>query len=604
MTTYELAIKPMGPLYGHHDQSAVLFEDGDVVFGVEEERFTREKHALETFPKESVKACLEHAQIEMGDLDRVLVPFEPSLMYERIWPLSKRYLFYAPELDKLHRIWNVKNILKSQVRAQLIPTRRIEGRLSEIGTPVPPIETKRHHACHAASAFYPTDFDEALVLTIDGRGENDATVVWRADQSGLERLRTYDYPNSLGLLYGIVTAYLGFYIQNGEGKVMGLAPYGRPNDDIESSLRSQIETGLEYDVTEITDGLVYRGTKRLEELFGRPRRLASHEQQFVLEESDRTLYDQDGPSVDAQIEDKGPSEFDQWEKDLAFVTQQLLEETVVDIIEHYADRLGISNVCLAGGVALNCKMNKRVMESEYVDDVFVQPVANDAGVPIGAGYLDQDPSDVSPQTTVYWGPDYQSDEIEECLEERKISYEQPDDLERAVAERIADGDLVGWFQGRMEMGPRALGNRSILADPRTAESRDRVNEYVKHREGWRPFAPSMLEEAVDEYLVDGKPAPFMIKTFDVDPERKDEIEAVVHPADDTTRPQTVNEDQNPRYYRLLSEFEDITGVPVLLNTSFNDHAEPIVNTPTEAIKDFYGMGLDVLVLNDYLVEKQ
>lgn len=603
MTRYTLAIKPMGPLYGHHDQSAVLFEDGKLIFGVEEERFTREKHALESFPKNSIEACLEHAELEMRDIDQVLVPFEPKEMYKRTWPLSKRYLFYAPELDNLHRIWNLRNIAKSQIRARLIPTKRIRGRLSDIGTPVPPIETKRHHACHAASAFHPTDFDEALVVTIDGRGENDATVVWKADQSGLERLRSYQYPNSLGLFFAIVTAYLGFFIQNGEGKVMGLAPYGSYNKDIESALRSEITTGVNHDVTSITDGLVYRGTKRLEQLFDRPRRLASTEQPFVLDESERTLYSQDGPSLNKESR-PSPGNFDQWEKDLAFTAQRLLEESVVDIVEHYAAEHGLSNVCLAGGVALNCKMNKRVMESDIVDELFVQPVANDAGAPVGAGYLDQSPADVESQSTVYWGPSYGEDNVESLLDEVKANYHEPENLEREIAERIADGQIVGWFQGRMEMGPRALGNRSILADPRTAASRDRVNKYVKHREEWRPFAPSIKESAASEYFENAQQAPFMIKTFDVKPEKLDEIEAVVHPSDDTTRPQTVNEKQNPRYHRLLSELEDITGVPVVLNTSFNDHAEPIVNTPGEALKDFYGMGLDTLVLNDYVLDKQ
>lgn len=298
-----------------------------------------------------------------------------------------------------------------------------------------------------------------------------------------------------------------------------------------------------------------------------------------------------------------PGEFTQWEKDLAYTAQKLLEETVVDIVETYMDSTDTQNIALAGGVALNCKMNKRLRDSDAIGDVFIQPAAHDAGLPMGAGMLERPPTEVSDLETVYYGPEYETDEIKGLLETNKIAYSEPNSVERYLAERLADGALVGWFNGRLELGPRALGNRSILADPRSVDSRDKVNRFVKHREEWRPFAPSMLEAAADEYLVDGKPAPFMITTFDVEPDKREEIPAVLHPADDTTRPQTVNRDQNPRYHRLISEFADITGVPVVLNTSFNDHAEPIVTTPTEALKDFFGMGLDVLALQDVIVEK-
>jgi carbamoyltransferase len=213
------------------------------------------------------------------------------------------------------------------------------------------------------------------------------------------------------------------------------------------------------------------------------------------------------------------------------------------------------------------------------------------------------PADVEPMTNVYFGPQYSDDDIEDVLAEIKLDYRKSDDVVAAIAQEIADGSLVGWFQGRLEVGPRALGNRSILADPRSVESRDNVNKYVKHREEWRPFAPSMKEEAVDEYLVDATQSPFMIKTYDVREDKQGVVPALLHAGDGTTRPQTVNAEQNPRYYALLSEFENLTGIPMLLNTSFNDHGEPIVNRPSEAIKDFYGMGLDVLVLGDYVLEK-
>ncbi|MFC4541360.1 carbamoyltransferase [Halosolutus amylolyticus] len=570
MTDYLLAFKPAIGLYGQHDPSAVLFEDGTPVFGVEEERYTREKHATETFPERAIRACLDHRDLTLSDVDRVLLPYDPQLRGN----LTAHYLTDAVRAPGLARkLSALEGTVVTEARSRFVPTRQIENRLASIGTPVPPIETISHHRCHAASAFHPSGFEEGVVLTVDAKGEYDSTVVWYADEDGLTRTHTYEHPNSLGLFFAIVTEYLGYRMFNGEGKVMGLAPYGEDNSEIEGVLRDLIDTGADYDVTELTKRWgTGHGVELLEDAFGRPR-------------------------------NETPGEFDQWEKDLAHTAQKLLEETVVAIAESAVEQLGTANVALAGGVALNCKLNQRVRESPAVDDVFVQPVAHDAGLALGAGWSRQRPADVDRQTTVYLGPEYETDEIRSTLETNKLAYAEPDDVARYVAKRLADGDLVGWFQGRMEMGPRALGARSILADPRTAASRDRVNRFVKHREEWRPFAPSMLESAAAEYLVDGEPAPFMIDAFDVDPAKTGNLEAVLHPADDSTRPQTVREDQHPRYHRLISEFAEITGVPVVLNTSFNDHAEPIVRTPTQAIKDFYGMGLDVLVLEDLVLEK-
>ncbi|RRJ29424.1 carbamoyltransferase family protein [Halocatena pleomorpha] len=570
MTDYLLAFKPAIGLYGQHDPSAVLFEDGRAVFGVEEERYTREKHATDTFPRRAIQACLDYRELTLPDLDRILLPYEPRLRGE----IVSHYVTDALKAPGVARkLFTLEETLITHVRSRLVPTRQIENRLESIGTPVPPIETIPHHRCHAASAFYPSGFDEGVVLTIDAKGEYDSTVVWRADADGLTRVHTYEHPNSLGLFFAVITEYLGYRMFNGEGKVMGLAPYGEDNPEIENVLRDLIDVGADYDVTALTKSWgTDHGVETLEEAFDRP-------------------------------QNETPGEFNQWEKDLAYVAQKLLEETVVNIAEAAVDPLGTTNVAIAGGVALNCKLNKRVRESPLIDDVFVQPVAHDAGLALGAGWARQRPAAVDRQTDIYLGPEYGTEEIRSTLKTNKLEYAEPDDLERYVAERLADGNLVGWFQGRMELGPRALGARSILADPRTAASRDRVNRFVKHREEWRPFAPSMLESAAEEYLINGGPAPFMIDAYDVRPEKTKDLAAVLHPADDSTRPQTVREDQHPRYHRLISEFAALTGVPVLLNTSFNDHAEPIVRTPTQAIKDFYGMGLDVLVLEDFVIEK-
>lgn len=571
MAEYVLAFKPAIPMFGSHDPSAAIFEDGSLKFGIEEERLTRTKHAEGTFPKRSIEACLDRFDLELADVDSLVVPYLPELR-NKIFTDDLRRELRNDEHSLLKKLGYPFVISKRHLSRRLFPLDGVRDRLSEIGTPIPAIEMREHHACHAASAFHPSGLSEALVVTIDGRGEYDSTVVWHGTPDGLERLRTFEYPNSLGHFFGVVTEYLGYRSFNGEGKVMGLAPYGEANEEITSRLRSVLDTSAEYDVTDLTEGGIDEGVDRLESLFDRPR-------------------------------NRTPGEFDQWEKDLAYAAQRLLEETVERLVAAQLAHVPTDDVALAGGVALNCKLNKRIMQMAETDEVFIQPVAHDAGLAVGAGYLDQRPATVEPMTTVYWGPEHDDAAIESLLEVNKLQYTEPDDPVRYTAEQLADGKLVGWFQGRMEMGPRALGNRSILADPRTKASLDRVNEYVKHREAWRPFAPSMLEEAMDEYLVDAEPSHYMIKTFETVPDRRDDIEAVVHPADKTTRPQTVRQSHNPRYHRLISEFADITDVPVLLNTSFNDHAEPIVTTPSEAIKDFYGMGLDMLVVEDYVLEK-
>ena len=569
MTDFVMGVHPAQRSMGFHDPAAAIFEDGVLRYGAEEERFRRVKHANGQFPAEAIRACLDHCGIGLADLTKVVVPWDISLRRKKLHP---SFLIDAVTNDTSIP----KRVAKLAQYAYwgFFPEKTmagVEAALSALGDDAPPIEVRPHHACHAASAFYPSGFETATVFTIDGEGEYDSTVVWRATPDGLERVRTYNGYNSLGGLYGAVTEFLGFRAYNGEGKVMGLAPYGERNPEIEGRLREVINTGVDYDVSTVAAAGPSQGAKRLESILGRER---THD----------------------------TSEFTDWEKDLAHTTQYLLEAIVTDLVDTYVDPAD-GNVCLAGGVTLNCKLNKRVMELESVDDLFIQPVAHDAGTALGAGLLEYDPATVPKMTDTYVGTDYTQQSVVERLETNGIDYATPDDLVGYVAEALADGDLVGWFDGRFEMGPRALGARSILADPRSVESRDRVNERVKHRETWRPFAPSMLESAAETYLENAEPSPFMIKTFDVIPERRDEIPAVLHPGDDTTRPHTVTESQHPRYHALISAFEEETGVPVLLNTSFNDKGEPIVNTPQQAIKDFYGMGLDLLVLGDVVVEK-
>lgn len=563
-----LCFKPSIEHFGVHDSSAAIFIDNDLIHAVEEERFTRSKHAPNTFPINSINHCLNECGLEMSDIDEIRVPYLPKNKLKTIPYESKHNVLMADSI--LDAAWNGLNICSKAYKLRFRPVEAVEDILeSNFESQIPEIKTFEHHLCHAASAFIPSPYNDALAVTIDGSGEHDSTVVWECHEDNIQRIKTYNRPNSLGRFYGAITEFLGFRRFNGEGKVMGLAPYGSMNKSIEQKFRQKLKFGADYNVTPLTDSPDLVG--QVEKLFNKKR-----------------------------IRDT--NSYDQWCKDLAYVTQSLLEETVVDIVEQYTKQTNKSNVVLAGGVALNCKMNKRVMELPDIN-VFIQPVAHDGGLAIGAGYIGAKSSNVSEMSDLYYGCGFSNDYIEDVLEKNKIKYERPQNISECIAKELSNGKIVARFSGRMEMGPRALGNRSILADPRSKKSRDRVNKFVKHREEWRPFAPSILKEYASEYLIDSETAPYMITTFNVNEEMKPDIEAVLHPADNTTRPQTVSREQNSKYYDIISEFNTITGVPVVLNTSFNDHGEPIVRTPTEAIKDFYGMGLDTLILEDFVIRK-
>jgi carbamoyltransferase len=538
MPEYTLAVNPAVDGFGSRDPSAVLFADADLAFAVEEERLVRRKHAPGTFPRRAIEACLDHAGIGLGDVDLVVVPWRPGGSRTR------------------------------NARPDDVDVGPIGEHLARIGGPVPRIEAYNHHRSHAASAFLPAGFDRALVVTVDGRGAHDATVAWEGRGRELRRLRTYEPPNSLGFLYATVAAYLGHGAFGGEGRVMGLAGYGEADAAPGERLRTVVESGVDYDVTGLVGEGVPTGVARLAELLDRPRGRAA-------DPSDRQA------------------------TNLAAAAQSYLETTVSSIVETYRARLGTDAVCLAGGVALNCALHRRIAALPGVDRLFVQPVASDAGAPLGAGQLATG-GRIDPRT-LYWGSSSDADRIDHLLERRGIDAERPDDLAGRVADLLADGAIVGRFRGRAAMGPRALGNRSVLADPRSARTRDRLNAFVKRREAWRPLAPSLRAGAADAYLRPPDPAPYMIRTVDVPAARRATIPAAIHPGDGTTRPQTVSERQNPAFHRLLRAFESRTGVPALVNTSFNDRGEPIVATPRGALDTFRATGMDALVLGDRLV---
>lgn len=571
---YVLGLKPSFgqhdtfDIWGYHDGSACLIDDEEIVAAAEEERFTRQKRAEHTFPTKSVQYVLDEANIRLSDVDVVAVGRDPRkrVKYHRKNPMS---LLPTSPRQALHVVENLKAVAAAFKNIHIY---RVDQKLQEATGEEFTGEyySISHHLAHAASAYYCSPATKPITLTIDAKGEHDSTVLWDRD---LNRVKEFSRDNSIGFLYSYGTQYLGYRHGGDAGKVMGLASYGEHREDFERKFSSLVDIGYgDYDVTAITD--VDDPVAIFEEHFG-PRRVY-------------------------------PDEFTQRHRDFAYHLQKTTEEIAEELVRYHVEQQGTADVALAGGIAMNCKMNRGILELECVDDLFIQPAANDSGICIGAalqGYREVTGEQPDIEFwNVYFGPSYANEQIKAILDSAKLEYEKRDDIAAKVAELLAAGKLVGWFQGRMEFGARALGNRSILADPTTEESRDRVNENVKHREQWRPFAPSLLHEARDEYLKGGEEAPFMILLDTVPEDKREEIPAVTH-VDNTTRPQTVREEVNRKYYRLIKEFETRTGTPVVLNTSFNVAGEPIVESPEQALQDFFSTGLDALALGDYLIRK-
>jgi len=549
-----------------HESSVALIKDGRVVFAAEEERFSRVKMDSR-FPRLALQAALDHAGIEFKDLDAIgfgwnhggVTPLHTlRCTLTGSLPFSIRYIGDA-FLTAGREIYNGNG--RRPLERAFGPVDR--SKLFHID----------HHEAHAWSSYALSGFDEALVLVLDGRGAHQSTTLYHARGDSMKPVLVFDYPNSLGSFYEAFTDVLGFERHNDEWKVMGLAAYGEPTEDLSSVLQVQPH-GYKVD-SHLLCGSWWNDLQPMLKRFG-PR---------------------GNPEV--RITDA--------ERNLAASVQHALEQALFRVVEEGVRLTGCRNLCLAGGVAMNSKANGRVLASGIVDDVFVQPAATDDGTALGAAIAAHRELGVPvPRyrlTDVYLGPEYSDDEIETVLKTFKLNGTYVSDIEGVTAKLLAEGNIVGWFQGRMEYGPRALGNRSILADARRADMKDRVNEVVKFREGWRPFAPSCLAESADQYFVGCHDAPYMIFTFDVQPEKRAEIPAVTH-ADNTARVQTVERESNPRYWNLIHEFENLTGTPVIMNTSFNLRGEPIVCAPRDAIRTFYSSGLDFLALGNFMLAKE
>src|SRR3972149_5207115 len=556
-----------------HDASSALVCDGKVIAAAEEERFTRNKHMI-GFPVNAIRYCLAEANITIRDIDFVAVSWKPWMLKTRLFQAFKT-LIYSPTafksktsrgMGQMKNEWFELFTMKSLVERHFG-----KGKFK--------LKYVDHHLSHAASAFYVSPFDSAAVFTVDGAGEEETAVFWKGEGTRLIKLKAVKLPHSIGQFYAAITAFLGFKVQSDEYKVMGLASYGEPRfaDYFRHNfLTVERDGGFRLNHMCIDYHLARQGVflPVTTEVLGSPRR----------------------------PEDEVTSNH----ADIASSAQKVVESTIFHSLNYLYNQTGKTDrLCLAGGVALNCVANGKIIENTEFRNLFIQPAAGDAGTALGAALYLYHSYTGNPRDYImkdaYFGPRYSNRQCEEAIKSFGLPYrELPEKrLCETVAKEISEGKLICWFQGRMEWGPRALGNRSLLADPRRKEIKDIINLKVKQREAFRPFAPSILEEKSGEYFPDKIPSPFMLFSFKVRPEKAGEIPAVV-PVDGTARPQSVSHEANPLYWNLIKEFETITGVPILLNTSFNVQ-EPIVCTPEDAIKCFLKTKVDYLVLNNLLV---
>ena len=582
----------------YHDASACLLKDGVLIAAAEEERFSRKKHDFE-FPKNAISFCLEEAQISLKDIDWVAFYEKPFVKFERIllsclatFPKSWKVFRESMITWLLDKLW-VKRIITEN-----------------IGINEEKILFLDHHLSHAASSFFCSPFDKSAILTCDGVGEWATTCFGVGEGNAITLEKEIRFPSSLGLLYSAFTAFLGFEVNEGEYKVMGMAPYGKPRYvDKVYKLIEVAEDGafsLNMDYFSFHHSTDKTFSSKFETLFGQARRPSMH---FFTKETDYPSYFGEKPENFDELAEKN-----QYYADIASSIQSVTEEVLLKIVHHLYERYKLPNLCIAGGVGLNSCANGRILKETKFKNLFIQPQAGDGGGALGAALYTWHSilgnQRLFVMDNAYWGKSYLDGEIKSFLEEEKIAYEYIENedilLDRAV-DALMEQKAVGWFQGRFEWGPRALGNRSILADPRNPEMKDIVNVRIKFREPYRPFAPSVLVEDAEEFFdidcaKDHFPARFMLYVVNVKENKRDIIPAVTH-VDGTGRLQTVFPDTNPRYYALIKRFKKATGVPVLLNTSFNLKGEPIVTSPRDAYNTFSQSGMDILVLENFVIRK-
>ena len=589
----------LGTSFFYHDSAAALIQDGELIAAADQERFSRKKHDS-GFPSQAIAFCLAQAGITADDLDYVVFYEKPLTKFERIlmtslgtFPRSWESFSEAMVTWFDQKLW-IKTLIQEKV-----------------GIPADKVLFTDHHMSHAASALFCSPYEQAAIMTVDGVGE------WTTMTLGQGRASWQDgadneitlfseqrFPHSIGLLYSAFTAFLGFKVNNGEYKVMGMAPYGQPKylDQVYKILKVQSDSSFSLDMDYLS--YHYSPTKsfnsRFVQLFGEPR---VPESEFFTVDTDPDL-DPDDPAVKKN----------QHYADVAASIQRATEDTLLKMANYLYEKTGLDKLCMAGGVALNSVANGRILRETPFQEVFIQPAAGDSGGALGAALYVYHVLLKKPRAFVmehaYWGQGYAQDEIRSWLERNSVAYTYVADdaaLCAQLADELEQGKVIGWFQGRFEWGPRALGNRSILADPRRADMKHIVNEKIKFRELFRPFAPAVLEERSGEFY--GVRAPeqhypprYMLMVFSVPEDKQAIVPATTHQGG-TARIQTVRREWNPLYYDIIAAFHERTGVPVLLNTSFNLRGEPIVDSPADAFKTFSNSGIDTLMLDHFLIQK-
>ena len=584
----------------YHDSAASIIIDGKIIAAAQEERFTRKKHDS-SYPFNAIEFALDYANIKLNDVDQIIFFEKPFLKFER---LLETYVAFAPKGFKSFcmamPIWLKDKLFQKKMLFNEL--KKHDNNFKDEQK----IFFSDHHLSHAASAFFPSPFEEAIVLTADGVGEWATTTVAIGKKNNLEIKKEIHFPHSLGLLYSAFTYYTGFKVNSGEYKLMGLAPYGKPiyEDKIVKNLIDIKKDGsfwLNQDYFNYATGLTMTNDK-FDNLFGQKAR------------------------------DSKKEKLTQFHMDIAASIQKVTEDIMIKIAKSLKEEFNIPNLCLAGGVALNCVANGKILKEKIFDNIWVQPAAGDAGGSLGAAlalwHIDQkNPRKINPKDSMqgsYLGPEYSQAEIEKELKKIGAIYQikTEEDLIECTAEDLSKGEAIGWFQGRMEFGPRALGGRSILGDPRSSEMQKNLNLKVKYRESFRPFAPSILKDDLEEWFDINVDSPYMLlvaninkdKIIEMNEEQKklfgidklnikrSEIPAVTH-VDYSARIQTVHEETNEKYFKLIKKFKEKTDCPVIVNTSFNVRGEPIVNTPLDAFNCFMGTDLEKLVIGNCYLDK-
>ena len=601
-----MTIKILGISAFYHDSAAALIVDGKVKSAIQEERFTRKKHD-DSFPENSIRYILKSNNTTISDIDHIVFYEKPLLKFER---LLETYLDNSPfgiqSFSKSMPVWSQEKIFQKQNIFSYL--KEIDQEFNDIKK----IHFVEHHISHAASAFYPSPFEDAIILTADGVGEWATTTVAIGNKNNLEMKKEINYPHSLGLIYSAFTYYCGFKVNDGEYKLMGLAPYGDPKyfNLITDKLMDIKEDGsfrMNQYYFDYSTGLRMIN-KKFEKLFGMKSR------------------------------DMNSTHIDQFYMDIAASIQKVLEFSLLKICYSIRDEYNLKNLCMAGGVALNCVANGKILEKKIFDNIWVQPAAGDAGGAIGSAlyvwhnlvnqknnYKEKNQQVlVDDMNGSYLGPEFTKEEIKKSLDTMGAKYKflEEEILIDTVSKKLSESKAIGWFQGRMEFGPRALGNRSILADPRSENMQKNLNLKIKYRESFRPFAPAILSEEVNNWFELETDSPYMLLVSKIKGNKKIKLEnnqknlkgikkldikrslipAITH-VDYSARVQTVNKNDNPIFYRLIKKFQNITGVPILVNTSFNVRDEPIVNSIEDAYKCFLKTDLDYLVCGNFFLEK-